>query len=115
MPRRVISLLLAAVLLWSGLATLEAPNAPAVAHAALQAGSGAWAGEGSVTHHHLDDLPAQAQHDPATDPPDLAPATPAPRLRPRADAPSLTPPTARALPPLIAAPLRPPRTAIARG
>jgi hypothetical protein len=60
MPRRVIAFLLAVVLLWSGLSTLEAPSASAP--------------EGSVEQHHLDDLPLQAQNDPSTEGPGLLPA-----------------------------------------
>jgi hypothetical protein len=79
MPNRVIVLFLAFVLLWSGLATIEAPRAfaqpsPERQHAIAHAGGLAAADDGSVEHHHLDDLPSQAQNDPPTETPGLLPA-----------------------------------------
>ena len=94
MPRRVIAFLLADVLLWSGLSTLEAPSASAP--------------EGSVEQHHLDDLPSQAQNDPSTEGPGLLPAPLT------ATAPSLVVAQPHVFvsgasgPPYLAGPLRPP-------
>lgn len=79
MPRRVITFLLAVVLLWSGLSALEAPSASAQPsadqpHAMAHAAGPAAVHEGSVEQHHLDDLPSQAQNDPSTEGPGLLPA-----------------------------------------
>jgi hypothetical protein len=113
MLRRVIALVLAVVLLWSGLGTIEAPRflaqpSPGQQHAVVHAGGQVAEHEGSVEHHHLDDLPSQAQGDPSNETPGLLPAIPTPRApsvvmsRPRTLA------SAEAAPPFLAAPLRPP-------
>jgi hypothetical protein len=113
MPIRVIGLFLTIVLLWSGLSTIEAPHVFAspspeqrltIAHAGGQAASH----EGSVEHHHLDDLPSQAQCDPPTETPSLLPEPlkrAAPSLamaRPRSFV------SVAAGSPFLAGPLRPP-------
>jgi hypothetical protein len=113
MPLRVIALVLSVVLLWSGLSTIEAPlvfaqPSPEQQHALVHAGGQVAAHEGSVEHHHLDDLPSQAQSDPVSETAGLLPAhlTPsAPSVvmaQPRAFA------SAEAGPPFLAGPLRPP-------
>ncbi len=120
MPARVIALLLAVVLLWSGLNTIEAPRAfaqssPEQAHAIVHAGGLAAAHDGSVEHHHLDDLPSQAQSDPPAETPGLLPAA----LVPRAGSAVMAPPrafaSADAGPPFLAGPLRPPCCAARAG
>ncbi|MES2716330.1 MAG: hypothetical protein V4795_11215 [Pseudomonadota bacterium] len=114
MPTRVIAFLLAFVLLWSGLSTIEAPRitaAPASEQTTslLDAADPANAHAGSVEHHHLDDLPSQAQSDPPPDTPGLLPAPLAPSVQwtvmvqPQALA------AAETRPPFLAGPLRPPR------
>jgi hypothetical protein len=117
MSSRVIALFLAFVLLWSAFSTIEAPQASAQdatgqQHRISPLGTEAPTQQGSVAHHHLDDLPSQAQADPPTDKPLLLPlplrfatipvATAAPQ--------AAVPVAARA--PLLAGPLRPPRHAI---
>ncbi len=113
MPRRVIAFLLAVVLLWSGLSTLEAPSAsaqplPDQPYAMAHAGGLAAAPEGSVEQHHLDDLPSQAQNDPSTEGPGLLPAP----LTATAPLLVVTQPhvfvSTAAGPPYLAGPLRPP-------
>lgn len=69
---RVPALLLAAMLLWSSLATLEgtvalAPPEPASTSIVADAGTPPTAFDGSVEHHHLDDLPSQPHTDTAAD------------------------------------------------
>lgn len=113
MPRRAIAFLLAVVLFWSGLSTLEAPGvfahpSPDQQFAIAHAGGPAVANDGSVEDHHLDDLPSQAQNDPSTETPGLL-AAPLAAL-----APSLVMATPHAFvstaagPPFLAGPLRPP-------
>jgi hypothetical protein len=117
---RLTALFLACVLLWSGLSTIELPSV--LAHpsqgqslAIFQAGGQAAGHHGSVEHHHLDDLPLQAQSDTPTEPPGMLPATATPRVpslvmaQPRAYA------LAEALPPFLAGPLRPPCSAALAG
>ena len=112
MPSRVIALLLAVVLLWSGLNTIEAPRvfaqpSPEQRQADVLAGGLAAGREGSVEHHHLDDLPSQALSDPPIETPGLLPGPltrSAPALamaRPRTFA------SAAVGPPFLAGPLRP--------
>jgi hypothetical protein len=113
MPIRVIALFLAFILLWSGLNTTEAPRAfaqpsPEQKFAIVHAGGVAAEREGSVEHHHLDDLPSQAQCDPPIETPGLLPApltrsTPSVAMaQPRSLA------SAEVGPPFLAGPLRPP-------
>lgn len=120
MPHRVIALFLAFVLLWSGLSTIEAPRAfakplPEHQHGVAHGGGQAAADDGSVEHHHLDDLPSQAQTDPPTETPGLLPAPlkPAPHSlapgRPRAFV------SASAGSPFLAGLLRPPCSAALSG
>lgn len=120
MPRRVIALLLAVVLIWSGLSTFEAPSAFAQPstdqqHVIAHAGGPAGLNDGSVEDHHLDDLPSQAQSDPSTETPGLL-AAPLASL-----APSLVMATPHAFvsavagPPYLAGPLRPPCSATIKG
>jgi hypothetical protein len=120
MPIRVIAFLLAFVLLWSGLSTIEAPRivaAPGSGQATglVDAADLAAAHAGSVEHHHLDDLPSQAQSDPAPDTPGLLPTPMAPSAQwlvmaqPQAFA------AAETRPPFLAGPLRPPRSAAIAG
>jgi hypothetical protein len=67
MPSRVIAFFLAVVLFWSGISIIEAPRALAQPseqqHTIADAGGTAATTEGSVEHHHLDDLPSQARND----------------------------------------------------
>jgi len=109
----VIALVLSFVLLWSGLSTIEAPRvlaqpSPEQGHAFVHAGGQAAGHEGSVEHHHLDDLPSLAQSDPAAESPGLLPtpltpsATSVVMAQPRAFA------SAEAELPFLAGPLRPP-------
>ena len=85
MPSRVTAFLLAVVLFWSALSTLEAPSAwaehaPGQHRVLVEAGGPADLRDGSVEDHHLDDLPLQAQSDlpaetPGMLPPSLAPSS----------------------------------------
>jgi hypothetical protein len=73
---RVLCLLLAVVLLWSGLSTFEPLRLAAPSSAERQAafapgGGPAALDDGSVEDHHLDDLPSQALGDPTTETPGL--------------------------------------------
>ena len=113
MPSRVIAFLIAFVLIWSGFSSIEAPRVlaqPSTGHQqAIVHGGGPAAGdEGSVEHHHLDDLPSQAQLDPPTDTPGPLPvpsraiSRSAERQLPCARA------TPEAGPPFLSGPLRPP-------
>ena len=120
MPTRVTAFFLAFVLLWSGLNTIEAPHVFAspspeqrltIAHAGGQAAPP----EGSVEHHHLDDLPSQAQSDPPPETPGLL-STP---IAPSAQGMVMAQPHAFAAaetgPPFLAGPLRPPCSAALAG
>jgi hypothetical protein len=120
MPTRVLNLLLAIVLLWSGLSTIEAPHALAqVAH--VQTSSIADVGgvaselDGSVEDHHLDDLPMQGYTDPSYETPDLLPT----RLAPRDLSPAMgqvrAMTSAEIRPLSLAGPLRPPCSAARTG
>jgi hypothetical protein len=119
MPHRVIAFLLAAVLLWSGLNTIEAPRAfaspsPEQRLAIVHAGSQAAPHEGSVEHHHLDDLPSQAQSDPPPETPGLLPAPLASSAQRMVMAQPHAFASAETGPPFLAGPLRPPcRAALA--
>jgi hypothetical protein len=117
MPVRVIAFLLAIVLVWSGLSTIESPRVfaqPGPGHslAIAQAETPASKPEGSVEQHHLDDLPSQAQNDPPVDPAvdsaGLPPAVPKPDLAPRVASLPRADAVAEARPPYLAGPLRPP-------
>jgi hypothetical protein len=73
MPSRVIAFVLALVLLWSAVTTIEPPRA--MGHAALEqsyataeGGTPSTRHEGSIDDHHLDDLPGQPQSDPPPEP-----------------------------------------------
>ena len=106
---RVIALLLAVVLLWSGVNTAEAQAAPSrAAHDLRDATAALAAPEGSVAQHHLDELPAQTASDPSTESPAVLPA----RLALRPTSMALALPEAFAsvgvAPPFLAGPLRPP-------
>jgi hypothetical protein len=113
MPHRVIAFFLALVLLWSGLGTIEAPDAwaqpasePSLAQ--LEAAQPAGTHPGSVEDHHLDDLPMQAQNEPPAEGPGLVPAWLKPAANPGTAA---RPPvflTAGTGSPCLAGPLRPP-------
>lgn len=115
---RVVALLLSFVLLWSGLTTVEpprlgAPEAPAVALTdalTLLAPS-----DGSVEHHHLDDLPSQALGDQPVESPALPTSSRAPGVRvPTAVRPHPVPSRAVASP-CLAGLLRPPCAGPLRG
>ena len=113
MPSRVIALLLAAVLLWSGLHTVESPRAdapasPAQMVAIVHAMDGTAAHEGSVEHHHLDDLLSQALSEPPPETPGLLAAPQAQSARWMATAQPLGLASAGAGAPFLAGPLRPP-------
>lgn len=116
MPTRLIALFLAFVLLWSGLNTIEAPRAfaqpsHAQQYAVALAGGVAAAQVGSVEHHHLDDLPSQAQSDPPTETPGMLPAPLKPSAQSLVMAEAHTFVSAVAGPPFLAGPLRPPCSA----
>jgi hypothetical protein len=120
MPARLIALLLAVVLLWSGLNTIEAPRvfaspSPEQVLAIDLAGGQAAAAEGSVEHHHLDDLPSQAQSDPPPETPGLLPAPLAPSAPRMVMAKAHPFATAGTVPPFLAGPLRPPCSAALAG
>jgi hypothetical protein len=113
MPTRVLCLLLAVVLLWSGLSTFEplrlvAPSSAEQQAAFAPGGGPAALDDGSVEDHHLDDLPSQAQGDPTTETPGLLLA----RLEARIPAPAMRRGPAFKLSdihtPFLAGPLRPP-------
>lgn len=113
MPSRVIALFLAVVLFWSGLSTIEAPNASAQPlteqqHAIAHAGGSADLHDGSVEDHHLDDLPSQAQGDPSAETPGLLPAPLRPTSPSMATAQPHTFVSTAAASPFLAGPLRPP-------
>ena len=82
MSLRVIALFVVFVLLWSGLNTVEAPrilapvaaDQPAVLERLAETPAHTTSPEGSVEHHHLDDLPSQALSEPAAESPGLLPA-----------------------------------------
>ncbi len=85
MPPRVIALLLAFVLLWSGIGTVEVPRSIVSASPEPQLALAEVDGQdtvhqGSVDDHHLDDLPAQAQGDAPPETPGLLPAPLTPNL-----------------------------------
>jgi hypothetical protein len=66
-----IALFLALVLLWSGIATQEPPQASGSPLTASSAERPAGpSGPGSVQDHHLDDLPSQVQGEAAADLPE---------------------------------------------
>jgi hypothetical protein len=122
MPLRVIAFFLAVVLLWSGLATVETPRAlaqpsPEQPHAFVHSSGQTAVQEGSVEHHHLDDLPSQVQSVALVESPDLPalpivfgiPAVVIPMVHPRA----LTP-TGLASP-WLAGLLRPPSCTVRIG
>lgn len=71
MSSRVLPLLLAAIIGWSGLASQEAVLLVAAPtpgeHDARQLAGPATVDDGSVIDHYLDDVPAQAAADPATE------------------------------------------------
>jgi hypothetical protein len=113
MPLRVIALVLSVILFWSGLSTIEAPRAFAPPlteqqHAITRAGGLAAAHEGSVEHHHLDDLPSQAQIDPPTETPGLLPAPLNPGAQDRAAGRPRSFVSNEVASPFLAGPLRPP-------
>jgi hypothetical protein len=122
MLSRVLAFLLAVVVLWSGLNSIEAPRifaspspSPEQVVAISHAGGQTAAAEGSVEHHHLDDLPSQVLSDPPPETPGLLPASLAPSA----------PRMVMALPhpfasaevgsPFLAGPLRPPCSAARTG
>jgi hypothetical protein len=113
MSLRVIAFVLSLVLLWSGLSTIEAPRAFAPSshdqqHAIVGAGGLAAVHEGSVEHHHLDDLPSQIQSDPPTETPGLLPAALNRGAQDRAMGRPCTIVSDEAGSPFLAGPLRPP-------
>jgi len=117
---RVIACFLAILLLWSGLATIEAPRGfvpapPAQNHAIADADGPAAGREGSVEHHHLDDLPTQAQSDPAAETPGLLSAPLKPGIPPLAIVRPLAFVSATPGSPFLAGPLRPPCAAALTG
>jgi hypothetical protein len=114
MPSRALALLAAVLLLWSCLGTIEAPvaswgSASDPGHAVGQAEGPAVAlHEGTVAHHHLDDLPSQSQADPPADHPGPLPAVPERAARALATS-RPQGPTAASMPaPWLAGLLRPP-------
>ena len=120
MPSRVLAFLLAVVLLWSGLNTIEAPDvfalpSPEQRFVIVHAGSQAAAHEGSVEHHHLDDLPTQAPSEPPPETPGLLPTPLAPSAQRMVMAQPHAFASAEAGPPFLAGPLRPPCSAALAG
>jgi len=121
MLSRVIAVLVAAVLIWSGLSTIEAPRSLTQASAGqLQASSvvanGLKAGhEGSMGQHHLDDLPWQAQSEPAAEPPGLVPTPPSEFAPPGRTTHPRSLRCAAAASPFLEGPLRPPCSAAFAG
>jgi hypothetical protein len=122
MPSQVVALLLAFVMLWSGLGTIEVAGAPASPLEELTstlvdapAPVPASGHEGSVEQHHLDDLPMQVQSDPGTGALGRLPSI----LMTRAASALLLPSPALAAadtrPPFLAGPLRPPCSAALAG
>lgn len=112
MPSRVIALFLAFAMFWSGLSTFEAPSNPAQHSAEQQHGAHA-AGlpgqaDGSVTDHHLDDLPSQAQSEPPSETPGFLPTPPLPVALFQETARRHAFASAAAGSPFLAGPLRPP-------
>jgi hypothetical protein len=110
---RVIALLLAFVMLWSGVSTIEAPRAlePTSSeqqHAAAHIDGQGTVHEGSVDDHHLDDLPAQAQTDSLTETPDVLLALPLRRFHDESLAQPRSPAAVASAPPFLVGPLRPP-------
>ena len=113
MPSRVIAFLLAFVLFWSGLSTIEAPSAlaqpsPEQSYALSHSGAQHSLDDGSVEDHHLDDQPLQAQGDPAAETPGLLPAPLMPSSQSLATAQPHTFVSAAIRSPFLAGPLRPP-------
>lgn len=79
MTSRSIAFLLAVLLFWTALSTIEAPRAFAHSsseqlHAVVLAVGHAAAHEDSVENHHLDDLPSQTQADPPAETLGMLPA-----------------------------------------
>lgn len=119
MPSRVATFLLAFVLAWSGFGASEGVNALISAglvddHAVAAAAPLADRAAGSVEHHHLDDQPAQSQHDLPHDTsalPSRAPVSTAPRAIARQPSHAAAP-FARG--PCLEGLLRPPRAASGR-
>jgi hypothetical protein len=110
MSSRVVALLLAFVLLWSGLGSIEVPRAAAQAPAivGLADGGSPAAAEGTVEQHHLDDLPSQALIDPPAETPGLLSSPLAPSAHALVMAQPRTLASAELRPPFLAGPLRPP-------
>lgn len=121
MPARVIAFLLAFVLLWSGLNFIEAPGVPVSSSqergpSVVHAGGGPTAAhEGSIEHHHLDDLPFQAQNEPPPETPGVLPAPPLPGAQRRVMAQPHPFAAAETVPPFLAGLLRPPCCAALAG
>lgn len=117
MAFRIIARLLALFMFWSGFAAIEAPDAlgqSSTERSLLISQSivPPAANEGSVEHHHLDDLPGQAQYEPPVEPSGLLPGMPkarAPSLSMARPLASVTLPTES---PCLAGPLRPPCRAV---
>lgn len=111
---RVIASLLALVLLWSGVSTIEvprafAPTSPEQQHATAPAdGRSAGYLEGSVDDHHLDDIPSQAQSDSPPETPGLLSAPVTGRFLDGLLAQPRTLASVASAPPFLAGPLRPP-------
>lgn len=120
MLSRVLAFLLAVVVLWSGLNTIEVPRifaSPLPEQVVVMAHDGgqAAAAEGSVEHHHLDDLPSQVQSDPPPETPELLPVSLAPSASRMVMALPHPFASAEAGSPFLAGPLRPPCSAALAG
>jgi hypothetical protein len=110
---RVVALLLAIIVLWTGLNTIELRDPavlspPQFSVSVFHPGGPPSKPQGSVEHHHLDDQPSQSLSDPHTDMP-ILPQQPMMRAR------SKTSPTKQAAfrqsrveQPFLSGPLRPP-------
>jgi len=114
MPSRVLALLLALLLTWSGLGSVELLRTPAPAaqdshQFVAQHGNPSESVAGSVEDHHLDDLPSQTQVDAsAADLPGLHASSAWPALRAATASESARESPVAARPPCLAGPLRPP-------
>ena len=113
MGHRLLASLLAFVLFWSGVGTIE--GLPSLTHpfaaqlAVIAPGSGApEEHKGSVEDHHLDDMPGQPVSEPPLDSPALLQASPPLRLGLDAAPRRQSPAGVLRAPPCLAGPLRPP-------
>jgi hypothetical protein len=113
MGHRLLASILAFMLLWSAVGTVEGMTGFMQTlpehHTAFVSGGGTNDGQdGSVEDHHLDDLPGQPASDSPLDSPGLPDAGPALRLRSEVLASREAIAAVLLAPPYLAGPLRPP-------